>query len=78
MEVAEAIDFKFVYGFVPKDGSLQNMIEKKATEIAREIVLRTSQTMKLENQEVGEERLEKAVHEKVENFMLEIPRSLWD
>ena len=78
LEVAEVLDLKLVYGFVPKNGSLQNIIEKRATEIARNIVLRTSQTMKLEDQEVGEERLAKAINDRAEKIIMEMPRSLWD
>jgi len=78
MEAAEALDLKLVYGFVPKEGSLQRMIEIKAEELARKIVLRTSQTMKLEDQEVREERLAKAINERSEKIIMEMPRSLWD
>jgi predicted DNA-binding mobile mystery protein A len=78
LEVAEVLDLKLVYGFVPNDGSIQQMIEKRANELARKIVLRTSQTMKLENQEVGEERLAKAINDRAEKIMMEMPRSLWD
>jgi predicted DNA-binding mobile mystery protein A len=36
-EIANAMDMKFVYGFVPNAGSLELMIEKKALERATEI-----------------------------------------
>jgi predicted DNA-binding mobile mystery protein A len=77
-EVALAMDMKFVYGFVPLKGSIQIMLEKQAYEVARKIVMRTSQTMKLEDQEVGTERLEKAVRELAEEIQQEMPRYLWD
>ena len=47
-EAAKALDMHFVYGFVPKDGSLEALIERKANEIAKKIVLRTSNSMKLQ------------------------------
>ena len=36
--VASALDMKFVYGFIPKDKSLANMVEKRALELAKQIV----------------------------------------
>lgn len=60
-EAGLALNLKLVYGFVPIDGSIEKMIEKRATELAWEIILRTSQSMKLEDQENREERLKKAV-----------------
>ena len=41
---------QLVYGFVPNDGSLDALIEKRANELATQIVMRTSNTMKLEDQ----------------------------
>ena len=69
---------KFVYAVVPKDESLEKMIEKKATEIAREIVLRTSNTMRLEDQENSNERIEKAIKNKASEIMNSMQRNLWD
>jgi len=77
-EVANAMDMRLVYGFVPFNGSLQAMIEKRAYEIASTIVMRTSQTMKLEDQEVAKDRLEKAIRELAEEINQEMPRYLWD
>jgi predicted DNA-binding mobile mystery protein A len=78
VEVAEALDFKFVYGFIPKDLSLEKLIEKRALAIAREIVLRTSHSMKLEEQENTKERLEKAILERAEKIKQEMPKYLWN
>jgi predicted DNA-binding mobile mystery protein A len=77
-EVAQALDMKFVYGFVPNDGSLKALIEKRAKEIAREIVLRTSQNMKLEDQENTNSRIERAIEERTEELTNELPKLLWD
>ena len=77
-EAANALEMKFVYAVVPKDESLEKMIEKKATEIAREIVLRTSNTMRLEDQENSNERIEKAIKNKASEIMNSMPRNLWD
>ena len=78
VEVGEALNLRLVYGFVPKDGSLEKLIEKRAYKIAEEIVMRTSQTMKLEEQENTEERLKKAIKDRAEKIKNELPKYLWD
>ena len=60
---AEAMDMELFYVLVPKDGSLQKLIERRARRLAEEIVLSTNQTMKLEGQAVSEERLKQAIEE---------------
>ena len=77
-DVANALDMQLVYGFVPKDGSLDALIERKAMELARQIVLRTSNSMKLEDQENSAERIENAIQEKAATFKSEMPKVLWD
>lgn len=77
-EIANAMEMKLVYGFVPKDGTLDLLIEKKAKELAREIVARTSQTMKLEDQENSSERLNSALEERKNEILQQMPKSLWD
>lgn len=77
-EVAEALNCRFVYGFIPKEGSLDKTIEKRALEVAAEIVMRTSHTMKLEDQENSAERIQKAVKDRAEKIKNEMPKYLWD
>src|SRR5690606_5181390 len=77
-EAAEAMDMRVVYALVPKDGSLENLIDRKARELATKIVSRTSQTMRLEDQEPSPERLQKAVETRVNLLREELPKSLWD
>lgn len=77
-EVAEALSCHFVYAFIPKDGSLQKLIDKRANQVAKEIVMRTSHTMKLEGQENTEERLKKAIKDRAEKIKNELPKYLWD
>ncbi len=76
--VAAALDMKFVYGFIPNDKTLEKMIEKRVAELARNIVLRTSTQMNLEDQKVSDERIKKAIKEKTEELKNEIPKILWD
>ncbi len=77
-DVAEAINMNFVYAFIPKEDSLELMIEKRAYQIAEEIVLRTSQSMKLEEQENSKERIQKAIRDRAEKIKNEMPKYLWD
>lgn len=77
-EAAKALDMQLVYGFVPNDGSLEALIERKAKELATKIVLRTSNTMKLEDQENSKQRIEKAIEERTAIIKNEIPKTLWD
>lgn len=76
--VAEALDMKFVYAFVPKDGSLEKLIEKRAYKLAEEIVMRTSHSMKLEDQENTKDRIKKAIEDRAEKIKNEMPKYLWD
>ncbi len=72
------MNMKFVYGFVPLEGSLEEMVENRARKIAVEIVKRTSVTMSLEEQTNSNERLNQAVAEMTQDLKKEIPKSLWD
>lgn len=77
-EIAKAIDMQFVYGFVPDAGSLDQMIEMRALEMATKIVQRTSTTMKLEDQVNSKERIEKAIKERATEIINKTPKILWD
>jgi predicted DNA-binding mobile mystery protein A len=77
-EVGLALNLKLVYGFVPIDGSIEKMIEKRAYKLAEEIISRTSQSMKLENQENKERRLKKAIEMKASELIDKMPKYIWD
>lgn len=77
-EVGKVMEMKLVYGFIPLDGSIEKLIEKKAKKLAREIVMRTSETMKLEDQENSPERIKKAIDERTKEIIEEMPKILWD
>jgi predicted DNA-binding mobile mystery protein A len=77
-EVGQALDMQFVYGFVPKDGTIDNLITKKAEKLARKIVLRTNQNMKLEDQGIGDEKMNETIKELTDEIKRELRRSLWD
>ena len=77
-QVAAALNMKFVYGFIPSEITLEGMIEKRAEELARSIVERTSVQMGLENQKNTPERIEKAIKEKAAEIKNDMPKILWD
>ena len=77
-EAATVLDMQLVYGFIPIDGSLDVLIERRATYLATQIVQRTSNSMKLEDQENTKQRLNKAIKERVITIKNEMPKTLWD
>jgi predicted DNA-binding mobile mystery protein A len=77
-EIAKAMDMKLIYGFVPNEGDLEQMIETRAIEMAKKIVERTSNTMKLEDQANSKERIEKAIKERASEIINNTPKILWD
>lgn len=77
-EAAKALDMQLVYGLVPVDGSMEKLIERKAKELATEIVMRTSNSMRLEDQENTKDRIEQAIEERTILLKNEMPKSLWD
>jgi predicted DNA-binding mobile mystery protein A len=77
-EAANAVDMQLVYGLIPKDGSLEDLIDRKVTELATQIVMRTSNTMKLEDQENSKQRIARAIKERAIEIKNEMPKALWD
>ena len=77
-KTARALDMELVYGFVPKGGSLEKYIDTKARSLAEKIVSRTSNTMKLEDQENTNQRIKKAIDERTAIIKQELPKALWD
>lgn len=77
-EVARALDLKLVYGFVPKDGSLNALIDKKARQLAEKIVWRTHQNMVMEAQGIEGQKIEESIKDLALELKREMRRSLWD
>ena len=77
-EAGQAMEMKFVYGYVPIDGTLDALIEKKAKKLATRIVMRTSATMRLENQENIPQIIKDAIEERTKELIDEMPKILWD
>lgn len=77
-EVGQILDMEFVYGFVPKRGSIENLVNYKAEELAKKIVLRTNHNMKLENQGNSDEQIRRAIDDLANEIKREMNKSLWD
>lgn len=77
-EIARVMDMQLVYGLVPNDGSLDALIDKKAVEVAKQVVMRSAQTMALEDQANSSIRIETAIRERAEAIKSEMPKILWD
>lgn len=77
-DVGQALDLKFVYGFVPNDRSIDNLISIKAEKLARKIVMRANQNMKLEDQGIGDEKINKTIEDLAKEIKREVRKSLWD
>ena len=77
-EIGEILDLKFVYGFVPKEGSIDNLVRLKAENLARKIVQRTNQSMKLEGQGISNKKINESVKDLANDIKREMRKSLWD
>ncbi len=77
-DVANAMDLKFVYALVPKNGTIDDLIETKAEKLAQKIVLRTNQNMKLEDQGIGDDKISKTIKDLAIEIKRELRKSLWD
>lgn len=77
-EVGNAFNSKLVYAFIPKDSSFESLVDKKASALARKIVLRTHKTMQLEDQAVKHQRIDESIDELTQEIKSEMKKSLWD
>jgi predicted DNA-binding mobile mystery protein A len=77
-DVGNALDMRFVYGFIPRDESIDNLISIKAESLARKIVLRTNQNMKLEDQGISDKKINSSITDLANEIKREMRKSLWD
>jgi predicted DNA-binding mobile mystery protein A len=77
-EIASALNFKLVYALVPKSGTVDDLIEVKAHKLAERIVLRTNQNMKLEDQGIGDEKINRSIQDLADEIKREVRKSIWD
>ena len=74
-KVAAAMNCDLVYAIVPRT-SLQMIVEEQATEKAKAILGRVGHSMKLEAQEVGNQKIRKQTAALAE-VLINKPRGLW-
>jgi predicted DNA-binding mobile mystery protein A len=74
-QAAEALDCVLVYALVPKK-SLEDIVKDRARYVAEQQLARTNHTMRLENQGVSKQRLERA-REELANELMRSDRRLW-
>jgi len=77
-DVGRALNMQFVYGFTPKDGTIDNLVNLRAEKLARKIVLRTNQNMKLEDQGIRDEKINASIKDLANEIKREMRKSLWD
>lgn len=77
-EVGNALEMKFVYGFVPIDGSIDSLLDRKSKILAEKIILRTNHNMMLEDQEIEKGNLRKAIEDLSKEIKFELKKAIWD
>ena len=68
-QIARVLEMEFVYGFMPKDGSLDAFVDRRARELA-------SQLVNEQGSHVTD--TEHAIAMKTEQLKANMPRQLWD
>lgn len=77
-DVAMALNLTLVYALVPKNGTIDDLIQKNADKLAQKIVIRTNQNMKLEDQGIGDDKINETIKELANEIKREMKKSLWD
>lgn len=77
-KVADAMGMDVVYYFIPRNGSIEKTVEHQAKLKAISIVRRSSQTMKLEDQETSLKSREREVSRITKEITQKMPTSLWE
>lgn len=76
--LAEAMDCKFVYAIVPPRGSIEDLLNARARERAREIVSRASTHMALEKQSLTADQIEDQIERIALDLLRDRPSDLWE
>lgn len=75
--LAEGLDCELVYVLVPRE-SIQGMLERRAAQLAAEMVNRVSTSMEMEDQGVSEEERQRQIEELTGSLLRERPKNFWD
>ncbi len=77
-KVAKAMGLQMVYCIIPKEESFENFVHLKAEKLARKIVFMTNKNMELEDQGIGDLKINKAISDLTEEIKVEMKKSLWE
>ncbi len=76
-KIAEGLNMKFVYGFVPET-SLEDMVREQAKKIAMKRMAKVNLTMRLEEQELSDDQKQKTLDDLIQKIMFEEPKDFWN
>jgi predicted DNA-binding mobile mystery protein A len=76
-KVAEGLNMRFVYAFVPQ-GSLEQEVFEQAKKIAMKRMSQVNHTMRLEQQELSEEQKASVLDDLIQKIMIEEPKDFWE
>lgn len=76
-KVAEGLDCRFVYGFIPYD-SLEATVSRQAKRVAQRRLDQASHTMSLEDQALAQQENDDILAEMITELTSELPSNLWD
>ena len=76
-KVAEALDCKLVYGFVPRS-SLEMTVNQQAEKIASKRMGKVFHTMSLEQQNLSKSAKKKAIERTAKKIITTMPGSIWN
>ena len=76
-KVAEALDMRFVYGFIPNQ-SLEQMVNDQALKVALKRMDKLNHTMRLEEQELSGKEKAEALNDLIQKILIEQPKDFWD
>lgn len=74
---AEALDCALVYSFVPK-GSFEEILKRRAHRIAAEVIGKVDHTMRLEAQNLHEDKLDDEIEDLAAQILREQHKMIWD
>jgi predicted DNA-binding mobile mystery protein A len=77
-KIADAMEMKLVYAIVPKEDSLEKLVDSKAENLAKKIAEKASLNMELEQQSLEADQQGKFVLQRKEHLKQKLPKYLWD
>lgn len=77
-QFGDALGMKFVYGFIPREKSLEAMIDKRVKEVADQIIYSTSMPLGPDILRNDPDRFLRAFIAKTRELKAKMPVNLWD